>query len=195
MKNTSNKGFSTLILIVIVVVVLGGGYYVYKSQFLNTSPSSGVVKDFEDLKSGGPIGKNSPANWGATLCDYFTLADAQATLGSNAFLPKDGFTANVCDYNVTGREGKSGNVVILYRSYGVAAAKLMYDSGIKDGAKDLPGIAEFATSKTDRQGDVLISFYNKGVLGGVGVDGFETPEKNLEIAIAIAKRVIPKLPQ
>lgn len=200
MKNFKNKqGFSSLILIVTLVVVLGGGYYVYKSQFLNTSPSSGVIKDLEDLKSGGPISKNSPTNWGTTLCDYFTLTDAQAVLGSTAYLPTDGFTANVCNYHVP-NGGDSFNepkasLVILYRSYSSDFAKIMHDSSIKSGAQDLPGVGEIATINTDKRGGVTISFFNKGVLGGFSVSGFSPAEKNVEYVTALAKRVIPKLPQ
>jgi len=203
MKNIkNNQGLSIIILLVIVGVVLGGGYYVYKINTMKNSATSGAGKDLEQaagLLQGKPISKNAPADWSDTLCTYYTLADAQAVLGSTAYLPKDGFTANVCNYHVPNGQSDfyepSASLVILYRSYGSDFAKIMHDSSIKSGAKDLPGVAEMATINTDKRGGVMINFFNKGVLGSISVSGFTPAEKNVEYATALAKRIIPKLPQ
>jgi hypothetical protein len=187
--------------IIVGIVVVGAGttgvYYYTSSHTTNTT--SGVLKDLQQLQEGQTIGKNSPTSWADSLCAYFTLDDAKAVLGQAAYLPSDGFTSNVCGYHIQNGSDSfyepSAGVVILYRDYSVQYADIMHDSSIKSGAIDVPNIGDWVTVKATSRGNADLTFYNKGVLGGISVNNAGTPEQNINIAKEIAKRVIPKLPQ
>ena len=178
-----------------IVVVGAGGYYFYTSS-THGPTSSGVLKDLEQVSEGKQITKNAPITWSATACDYLTLGDVQKILGTDAYLPKDGYTANVCDYHAKDHEfenPKTVSLVILYRDFPQdEGERYMANALNREGHVSISGIAEKAFLEKDKYGKIDIFFYDHGTLGAYSLEGYPNKESDFK---EIVKRSIARLPK
>src|SRR3989339_1323313 len=196
-----NKGFAVWALIVGVLAVgtlFAVGYNMYKNNSANNSQVN-IVNQNSNLPASQSVNNASPSNSkkifkGRSLCNYFTLTDAQAVLGSTAYVSVSEY---FCEYKIPDDMLKnmfvSASFDVTEDGYNLSLAdsKLLYNSLISAGGKDVSGITEWAveTSVYGANIDVMITFFHKGITGFVAVTGTskEQAQSNRDRAIELVK--------
>lgn len=176
--------------LVFALIAISGIYFSYNKKSYN----SGVINDIEKMSDS--VVNNKPVIWSSNMCDHFPLDVVKSVLGAfgkTAYLPKTGFSENVCVYKIDNGDDDfiqpSVGLAIMFKDFSKSSWDITKKNIIKAGGVGLSVSGfEAVLNKTSNDNSSL-SFFKSGVYATISIKKIGTLEEREKMLINLAKEI------